>query len=106
MKWKVPANSDNFRSSHSLKALDRIEVTVRIKIVGRSKMQGQSGRGQPSAQRSSIRPYDMRIKRDHGGGLWTIEADGGQLYLAVLSREVSDAASENLHAQTVRAGRL
>jgi hypothetical protein len=27
----------------------------------------------------------MRISRDHGGGLWTIESDSGQLYLAVLS---------------------
>jgi len=31
----------------------------------------------------------MRIRRDHGGGLWTIEDNEGQLYLAVLSRESS-----------------
>jgi hypothetical protein len=68
-------------------------------------MQGQVGSSQPSAKRSSIRPYDMRVKRDHGGGLWTIEQDNGQLYLAVLSREVSDAARENLHDRVVRAGR-
>jgi hypothetical protein len=47
----------------------------------------------------------MRVKRDHGGGLWTIESDYGQLYLAVLSREVSEAARENLHDRVVRAGR-
>lgn len=33
----------------------------------------------------------MRIRNYHGGGLWTIEEDSGQLYLAVLSRESSDA---------------
>jgi hypothetical protein len=47
----------------------------------------------------------MRVKRDHGGGLWTIESDSGQLYLAVLSREVSEYARERQHDQVVRAGR-
>lgn len=28
----------------------------------------------------------MRISRNHGGGLWTIEDEDGQLYLAVLAR--------------------
>ena len=34
-----------------------------------------------------VRPYTLRVHRDHGGGLWTFEGDDGQLYLAVLSRE-------------------
>lgn len=37
------------------------------------------------AKRASVRPYDLRISRDHGGGLWTMESSTGQLYLAVLS---------------------
>jgi len=31
----------------------------------------------------------MRVVRDHGGGLWTVEGNDGQLYLAVLSKENS-----------------
>jgi hypothetical protein len=40
-----------------------------------------------AAKRQSVRPYTLRVHRDHGGGLWTFEADDGQLYLAVKSRE-------------------
>lgn len=36
---------------------------------------------------ADIRPYTLRVKRDHGGGLWTFEDNDGQLYLAVKSRE-------------------
>lgn len=39
------------------------------------------------AKRDSVRPYTLRVDRDHGGGLWTFEDNTGQLYLAVLSRE-------------------
>lgn len=38
----------------------------------------------------SVRPYTLRVARVHGGGLWTLEDNKGQLYLAVLSRENSD----------------
>jgi len=37
-------------------------------------------------RRRAVRPYNMRITRDHGGGLWTVEDSDGQLYLAVLSK--------------------
>jgi hypothetical protein len=42
---------------------------------------------QRRAKRDSIRPYTLRVHRDHGGGLWTFEDNTGQLYLAVKSRE-------------------
>ena len=42
------------------------------------------------AKRDTIRPYTLRVKRDHGGGLWTLEDNEGQLYLAVLSYEMSE----------------
>jgi len=54
---------------------------------------GKSGRGFRRAKRD-LRPYNMRISRDHGGGLWTIESDEGQLYLAVLSKRDSLGKSE------------
>jgi hypothetical protein len=38
----------------------------------------------------AVRPYSLRVRRDHGGGLWTFEDNEGQLYLAVKSREVSE----------------
>jgi hypothetical protein len=38
---------------------------------------------------SEGRPYNIRVRRNHGGGLWTFEADDGQLYLAVKSREAN-----------------
>jgi hypothetical protein len=82
-----------------------VEISVKIKIVGRSKNIGAVGRTLSRTNVRVLRPYNMRVKREHGGGLWTIEDDRGQLYLAVLSREVSDAARENLHETTVRAGR-
>jgi hypothetical protein len=46
------------------------------------------------AKRDSIRPYTLRVDRDHGGGLWTLEDNRGQLYLAVLSRENSRLKSD------------
>lgn len=64
-------------------------VSLKIKIVGKRKT--LLGAGLPSsAEPTSIRPYTMRVVRDNGGGLWTLEDNTGQLYLAVLSREVSD----------------
>jgi hypothetical protein len=81
-------------------------MSFTIEVVGKSKKEGQVGRGRSRTNVRVLRPYDMRVKRDHGGGLWTIEDSEGQLYLAVLSREVSEAARENLHERTVRAGRL
>jgi len=57
-------------------------LPIKIKIVGKSKT--LSGARFSRAKRD-IRPYNMRVSRDHGGGLWTIESDDGQLYLAVLS---------------------
>lgn len=39
------------------------------------------------AKRDSVRPYDLRVVRDHGGGLWSLEGNDGQTYLAVLSYE-------------------
>lgn len=40
--------------------------------------------------RKEVREYTLRVVRDHGGGLWTFEDGTGQMYLAVLSREVSE----------------
>jgi len=58
---------------------------------------------QPRAQRArDIRPYDMRVSRDHGGGLWTIESDSGQLYLAVLSPLSSEIKAERERERRVR----
>lgn len=48
----------------------------------------------PRANARDVRPYNIRITRDHGGGLWTMEADDGQLYLAVLSKSVEDFRRE------------
>lgn len=87
------------------KMLDRFQTRTKIKIVGSEQKQGHVGRSQLRAKRASIRPYNMRIKRDHGAGLWTIEDDQGQLYLAVLSREVSEFARDRQHESVVRAGR-
>lgn len=60
------------------------------------------------AKRDSIRPYTMRVVRDHGGGLWTFESDKGQLYLAVLSREINEfrqGREELRQAQVDQSGR-
>ena len=57
---------------------------------------------QPRAQRArDIRPYDMRVSRDHGGGR-TIESDSGQLYLAVLSPLSSEIKAERERERRVR----
>jgi len=86
LRKKSPANSDFFL----FPTLDSFEIALKIKIVGKSKgslLQRVSRAAKPR----DIRPYDMRVRRDHGGGLWTIESNSGQLYLAVLSRESDDA---------------
>jgi len=69
-------------------------LPIKIKIVGKSKtLFGARG---PRAQRD-IRPYNMRVSRDHGGGLWTIESDEGQMYLAVLSPLSDDLRRQREH---------
>lgn len=79
---KVPANSDFFLSV----TLDRSRRPIKIKIVTEKKR--KLGAGMLSrAKRAPIRPYTLRVVRDEGGGLWTLEDSTGQLYLAVLSRE-------------------
>ena len=57
-------------------------LPVKIKIVGMIK---PSRVQRVSRAKRDIRPYDIRVKRDHGCGLWTLEGNDGQLYLAVLS---------------------
>jgi hypothetical protein len=47
----------------------------------------EGGRRLHRAKRDSVNPYTLRVRRDHGGGLWTFESQDGQLYLAVKSRE-------------------
>lgn len=48
-----------------------------------------AGRRKSSAARSApIRPYTHRVVRDHGLGLWTLEDNTGQTYLAVLARPI------------------
>ena len=63
-------------------------IPFKIKIVGEQKT-GKGAGMLSRARRATIRPYELRVVRDHGGGLWTFEDHEGQLYLAVLSREVS-----------------
>lgn len=55
-----------------------------------------SGNGFRRGNRDSQAPraYNIRVVRDHGGGLWTLEADSGQMYLAVLSRQNSERRRE------------
>lgn len=48
----------------------------------------------PKASVKVLRPYTLRVVRDHGGGLWTFEANDGQLYLAVLSPLSSELRRE------------
>jgi len=69
--------------------LDRIFLPTKIKIVGMNKPSSVQ-KGFRRAKRVRDRPYDMRVRRYHGGGLWTIEHIDGQLYLAVLSRESNE----------------
>lgn len=69
-------------------ALDDPRNGFTIKIVekkGASRVQDSVTRRQP---RVDARPHELRVNRDNGGGLWTFEDQDGQLYLAVLSREV------------------
>jgi hypothetical protein len=76
-----------------LPTLDVIFLPVKIKIVGWNKPSRVQRRSR-AKRVHAVRSYDMRIRRDHGNGLWTIESDSGQLYLAVLSRESSTAVSQ------------
>ena len=65
---------------------------MKIKTVENQKHSSvQKGFRRPQAV--SDLPFDIRIQRDHGGGLWTMESREGQLYLAVLSRESSAAVA-------------
>lgn len=57
-------------------------MRTKIKFVGvKTAASGQDSvaavRPRPS------RPVTLRVRRDHGGGLWTLEDQAGQLYLAV-----------------------
>lgn len=83
----------------SLPTLDSAFLSVKIEIVGKRKSKGTPV-GAARAQRvRSARPHNVRVVRDHGAGLWTFEDDSGQMYLAVLSREVSE------HRRLVEASR-
>jgi hypothetical protein len=67
-----------------LLTLDGFSSGTKIKIVRRNKLSWvQKGR----RAKRDVRPYTLRVSRDHGGGLWTFEASDGQLYLGVLSNE-------------------
>jgi hypothetical protein len=69
--------------------LDSLSSRAKIKIVRKSKTMLGARISRAASSPDHLRPYSLRISRDHGGGLWTIEDDEGQLYLAVLSREVT-----------------
>jgi hypothetical protein len=56
------------------------------------------------ARKRDLRPYNLRIVRDHGGGLWTMEADDGQLYLSVLAKSVDDFKRERLEHERATGG--
>jgi hypothetical protein len=47
-----------------------------------------------AARKRDPRPYTLRVRRDHGGGLWTFEGDDGQLYLAVKKKGFQPTASD------------
>ena len=86
---KVPANSDFFLFS----TLDRFSRLVKIKFVENKTL--SSGRGFSRRTKSvDIRPYHLRVQRDHGGGLWTAEDEDGQLYLMVRSREINASVQQ------------
>jgi hypothetical protein len=71
-----------------------IFIPIKIKIVGRNEKAVRAGFRRRLAGVNQSRPYNMRVSRDHGGGLWTIESEHGQLYLAVLSPLSSDLRRE------------
>ena len=66
-------------------------VASKIKIVERSKQLSGARFRRAKRDDHAVSPYDMRVRRDLGGGLWQLEDTTGQLYLAVLSRPSSDA---------------
>ena len=75
-----------------------IFLPIKIKIVEKQKTSlVQKGFRRPKAVRDL--DWNIRIKRDHGGGLWTMESREGQLYLAVLSRESSAAVASLIEAR-------
>lgn len=73
--------------SHPCPGLYKLTRTHKIKTVGVHETQGWGRKLLGAKRRSDVRPYNARVVRDHGGGLWTFEDDRGQMYLAVLSRE-------------------
>lgn len=88
------ANSGTFVRHLCLPTLDFLVLELRIKIVGKAKSKGTPVSTARAKRDRSARPYTLRVVRDHGGGLWTFESDSGQMYLAVLSREVSEFRQE------------
>ncbi len=70
--------------------LDGFDLSVKIKIVENRKRLFGAGNSRAKARRSDVRPYTLRVVRDHEGGLWTLEDNEGQLYLAVLSKETTE----------------
>lgn len=82
--------------------LDGFDLLVTIKIVEKRKTLFGARLSRASARQSDLRPYTLRVVRDHEGGLWTLEDNSGQLYLAVLSREVSEHKRERARAHSPR----
>jgi hypothetical protein len=81
-------------------------LTYRLKIkLVTPKQNPSSVQRVPSPQASEIRPYTHRVVRDHGGGLWSLEDNGGQLYLAVLSRENSEMRRERIEEEAASGAR-
>lgn len=72
-----------------LPTLDVSHDLFKIEIVGIKKKLVGAGR-QPSTKSTTIRPYELRVRRSIGDGLWELEADNGQLYLAVLANPVHE----------------
>jgi hypothetical protein len=73
-----------------------ISWPIKIKIVAKEKRLLGAGMISGRHRRATERPYTLRVKRDHGGGLWTAEDKDGQLYLMVLSRENSEGVRVRL----------
>jgi hypothetical protein len=81
-----------------------IFLPVKIKIVGSQKRLKGAGMLSAARARRSIRPYTLRVSHDYGGGLWGLEDDTGQTYLAVLSNPVDAARRRNLEARRADGG--
>jgi len=80
---KVPQTATLLSHPH----LDSFSHSVKIKFVGETKRLSVQRIVRRSQTVDPLRPYTLRVKRDHGGGLWTFEDLHGQLFLAVPSRE-------------------